>query len=54
MLPPKSVCSIGIRKKLCTLSLARPHAGYGDGIGNGIEDFKVNDPDDGMLGGLHV
>ena len=41
-------------KKLCTVSFSRPHAGYGDGIGNGIEDFKVNDPDDGMLGGLHV
>ena len=29
-------------------SLASPHVG----IGNGIEDFKVNDPDDGMLGGF--
>ena len=29
-------------------SLARPRVG----IGNDIEGFKVNDPDDGMLGGL--
>ena len=29
-------------------SLASPHVG----IGNGIEDFKVNDPDDGILGGF--
>ena len=26
----------------------------GDGIGNGIEDFKVNEHDDGMGRGLHV